>query len=73
MGDLKRELFSLNGIWTIAKDEGNLGKKKGWFKRKPISEARDTNVPSVLEETFHDYDGVVWYWHLKSSIAIPTV
>ena len=62
MGTIPRQLLTLNGTWHIAKDADNVGKREAWHTAGPVADAKETHVPSVLEETFHDYDGVVWYW-----------
>jgi hypothetical protein len=53
----------LNGNdWRIAIDKDNVGRQNGWFKTPPISESRPTPVPWVIQDIFHDYHGVAWYW-----------
>lgn len=54
---------SLNGdAWRIARDSLNTGRQKEWFKQPPEFESRKTRVPWVIQDIFHDYHGVVWYW-----------
>jgi hypothetical protein len=47
--------------WSIATDPGNVGRQQAWF-RAPRPEAKPTRIPSILQETFPQYHGVVWYW-----------
>ncbi len=55
--------ISLNGnSWSIAVDSLNEGRQNGWFNKPPVSDARQTPVPWVIQDIFHDYHGVVWYW-----------
>ena len=55
--------ISLNsGNWKIAVDSMNEGREKGWFKSPPASESRVTAVPWVIQDVFHNYHGVAWYW-----------
>ncbi len=53
--------FSLDGEWSIATDPRNVGRDQGWF-RAPQDGAKTTRVPSIIQETFPAYHGVVWYW-----------
>ncbi len=57
-----RRVVSLDGVWQLATDAGNVGKKERWFAGGPPTAARPARVPAALEETFPGYDGVVWYW-----------
>ena len=52
---------TLDRGWSIATDPDNVGRQQGWF-RAPRSEAVATRVPSILQERFPEYHGVVWYW-----------
>ena len=55
--------ISLNGNdWRIAIESDNLGRQNTWFKTPPISDSKQTPVPWVIQDIFHDYHGVVWYW-----------
>jgi hypothetical protein len=55
--------ISLNGPdWLIAVDSTNTGRNKEWFKFPPVAESRQTAVPWVIQDIFHNYHGVVWYW-----------
>jgi hypothetical protein len=53
--------FSLDGEWSIATDPQNVGRDQSWFKG-PEAGAKTTRVPSIIQETFPAYHGVVWYW-----------
>lgn len=57
-----RRGISLDGVWELATDPDNAGKKERWFDGGPSKTTVSANVPSALEETFPGYDGVVWYW-----------
>jgi hypothetical protein len=52
---------SLDSGWLIATDPNNVGRDQAWF-RAPQPGAKATRVPSVLQETFPAYHGLVWYW-----------
>jgi hypothetical protein len=52
---------SLAGDWRIATDPGNVGREQRWFLT-PRAEAKITPVPSIIQEAFPAYHGVVWYW-----------
>ena len=57
------QTISLNGSdWRIAIDSNNLGREKEWFRSPPVSDSRQTPVPWVIQDIFHDYHGVAWYW-----------
>ena len=49
--------LSLDGEWRIATDPQNLGREKQWFSG-PVSEAKTTRVPSIIQEVFPAYHGV---------------
>jgi len=53
---------SLDGMWQIATDPGNVGRGQKWFDGEAPAGARACPVPGVLELTFPGYDGLVWYW-----------
>jgi hypothetical protein len=55
-----RSLY-LDGEWSIATDPNNFGRQQRWFVRT-VSQASKTKVPSVIQEVFPAYHGVVWYW-----------
>jgi hypothetical protein len=56
-------VISLNGTeWKISTDSNNEGIRKEWFKSPPVSEGRKTPVPWVIQDIFHNYHGVAWYW-----------
>ena len=57
------QTISLNGNdWRIAIDSDNVGRQKEWFKTPPIPDSKQTPVPWVIQDIFHDYHGVAWYW-----------
>jgi hypothetical protein len=62
--------FSLDGEWAIATDPRNIGRESNWF-RSPQAEAKPTRVPSIIQETFPAYHGVVWYWREFDLVHIP--
>ena len=58
------QTISLNGnSWRIATDSSNIGRQKEWFKTPPLSGSKQTLVPWVIQDIFHNYHGVAWYWH----------
>ena len=57
------QAISLNGNdWRLATDSANIGIRDEWFKTPPISDSRQTPVPWVIQDIFHNYHGVAWYW-----------
>jgi hypothetical protein len=64
--------MSLDGQWTIATDSSNVGREQKWFLT-PSADAKSTRVPSIIQETFPAYHGVVWYWHEFEATANPYV
>ena len=56
-----RTVIPLDGIWRMATDADDRGKKESWFASEPPSNAVPGSVPAALEMTFPNYDGVVWY------------
>ena len=57
--------------WRIAVDSSNTGRDKEWFKSPPFSESKLTPVPWVIQDIFHNYHGVVWYWKEFDHIYNP--
>jgi hypothetical protein len=54
-------VIPLDHGWSIATDPHDTGRAEAWFRaRQPGTEA--TRVPSIIQETFPGYHGVVWYW-----------
>ena len=53
--------LALDGEWSIATDPGNSGREQRWSVRT-ASQASKTKVPSIIQEVFPAYHGVVWYW-----------
>lgn len=66
----KMQLQLLSGdSWRIAVDSANTGIADEWFKNPPVAASRPTPVPWVIQDVFHDYHGVAWYW--RSFEATP--
>lgn len=61
---------SLNGEWLIATDKGNAGREQKWFLA-PRPEAKSIPVPSIIQETFPAYHGLVWYWRKFDAAPHP--
>ncbi len=61
---------SLDGEWQIAIDPDNAGREQKWFLN-PRPDAKTTPVPSILQEAFPAYHGVVWYWRNFDAPAHP--
>ncbi|ULQ51963.1 glycoside hydrolase family 2 protein [Flavihumibacter fluvii] len=54
---------TLNGdSWRLATDSANKGIALGWYNNPPVGASRPTKVPWVIQDIFHDYHGVAWYW-----------
>jgi len=62
--------MSLDGEWSIATDPGNAGREQKWFLA-PRTDAKSTRVPSILQQAFPAYHGVVWYWRAFDAEAHP--
>ena len=43
-------------------DSANVGRQNDWFKTPPVSNSKLTPIPWVIQDIFHDYHGVAWYW-----------
>ncbi len=55
--------ITLNGSdWRIATDSLNTGREQKWFVSPPVSSSEKTAVPWVIQDIFHNYHGVAWYW-----------
>jgi Glycosyl hydrolases family 2, sugar binding domain/Glycosyl hydrolases family 2, TIM barrel domain/Glycosyl hydrolases family 2 len=61
---------SLDGEWQIAIDPDNAGREQKWYL-SPRPEAKTTPVPSIIQEAFPAYHGVVWYWRKFDAPAHP--
>lgn len=71
-GGIGTQRISLNGDdWRIATDSGNVGIKNAWFKVPPVSASKQTKVPWVIQDIFHDYHGVAWYWREFDTPEMP--
>lgn len=53
---------SLNGRWMLTLDPGNRGRQDGWFSSQPPVEAREAQVPGIIQQAFPRQHGVAWYW-----------
>lgn len=53
---------SLNGVWQIATDPENVGRKERWFESGVPASARPVPVPGIIQQAFPDYHGVAWYY-----------
>ncbi|HEX4487846.1 MAG TPA: glycoside hydrolase family 2 TIM barrel-domain containing protein [Terriglobales bacterium] len=62
--------ISLDGKWLLATDAENVGRGQKWFS-SPRPEARSVPVPSIIQEAFPAYHGVVWYWKTFEPQAHP--
>lgn len=56
-----RKTSNLGTGWLIATDADNTGKESGMALAAPAS-AMTVPVPGVIQQTFRDYHGVVWYY-----------
>lgn len=65
-------VLSLDGEWSISKDPENAGRAQKWFQT-PQSTASPTAVPSIIQEVFPAYHGVVWYWRRFTPQTNPYV
>jgi hypothetical protein len=55
--------ISLNrNNWKIAVDSQNIGIQKKWFESPPVKNAHLTPIPWIIQDIFHNYHGVAWYW-----------
>ena len=45
----------------LARDPQNTGKANKWFLEKLIEGSEKAEVPGIIQQTFPDYHGVVWY------------
>ena len=51
----------LNGLWKLGADPENKGREEHWYNAiQP--EARDAQVPGIIQQVFPTYHGVAWYW-----------
>lgn len=53
-------VLRLDGQWLIATDARNVGREEKWFAA-PVSGAKATRVPSIIQEVFPGFHGVAWY------------
>ena len=58
---LPTRVISLDGMWRLATDPGNIGREQKWHLA-PRPEAKETKVPWIIQDAFPDYHGVAWYW-----------
>ena len=52
-------LTEIIGNWQLT---ARIWASKSWFKTPPIPASKQTPVPWIIQDIFHDYHGVVWYW-----------
>ncbi|PYU66058.1 MAG: hypothetical protein DMG49_23000 [Acidobacteria bacterium] len=60
-GSSQTLITSLDGEWATITDPDNVGREQAWF-RTPPSGTKSTRVPSIIQETYPAYHGVVWFW-----------
>ncbi len=52
---------ALSGIWKLGTDPENKGCQEHWYNAiQP--DAREAQVPGIIQQAFPTYNGVVWYW-----------
>ncbi len=54
-------VVSLDGEWLLATDPENREIEQMWWNA-PLSVARKTKVPWIIQDAFPGYHGVAWYW-----------
>jgi len=54
-------VIALDGRWLLAADPDNVGRDQQWWN-EPVSDAKETKVPWIIQEVFPGYHGVAWYW-----------
>ena len=59
----RNNVQNLSGLWKLAPDPENRGRKERWFEFGPVEGAQDAPVPGIIQQVFPDYHGVAWYWH----------
>ncbi len=60
--DYSRRILLDNNNWKIAVDSQNIGIQKKWFKSPPVKDEQSTPIPWIIQDIFHNYHGVAWYW-----------
>ncbi len=63
------EPASLDGAWSIAMDPENLGVDQHWEKTV-LPQAVPCQIPSVLQQWFPEFNGLVWYWRTFDAPAL---
>ncbi|MFH1008805.1 MAG: sugar-binding domain-containing protein [Candidatus Latescibacterota bacterium] len=53
----------LVGLWTLAPDPENRGRKERWFEGGTQEGAQAAPVPGIIQQVFPEYHGVAWYGH----------
>jgi hypothetical protein len=68
-----RLTHSLDGMWSVAPDSGNIGLKQKWWKSAsyPQKEARTIPVPGNTYEALAGYNGVAWYQYGFNLKRVP--
>ncbi len=54
-------VMPLDTEWFIVTDPDNVGRSQGWFRARQLG-AKATRVPSIIQEIYPAYHGLVWYW-----------
>lgn len=61
-GGLAGNVHSLDGDqWQMAVDQQDIGRANHWY-RSPHDDARQAQVPWIIQDAFPGYHGVAWYW-----------
>ena len=58
---LATTVISLNGQWSLAVDPKHVGREEKWGEKTPAG-AKSATVPGIIQDVFHGYHGVAWYW-----------
>jgi len=60
--EYSRKISLNDNSWKIAVDSQNTGIQEKWFESPPEKEAHPTPVPWIIQDIFHNYHGLAWYW-----------
>lgn len=69
---LQERAVLLDDGWSIAVDPDNVGREQAWYRTEQ-SNAVKTQVPSIIQQHFPAYHGVVWYWLNFTAPANPYI
>lgn len=60
---IKRNVFSLDGVWEFATDKAHVGQKEKWYEHFPESGSVQVAVPSCINNRLGmmEYQDVCWY------------